>query len=101
MLAVRVTVAAHSLLVLTAHAPHTANTAETIQNWWTQLHGLLKRLHKDGDLIILGLDANAQVGSVPDDSIGEHAPDTENLAGSLMREMANELSLGPRHFCWQ
>ena len=35
--------------------------------------------------IIVGIDANAQVGQYPGDSIGEHAADRETPNGELLR----------------
>ena len=61
MLALRVQLRGCSLLVISGHAPHEGDDAQTKDYWWQRLHGVLSKHSRLGRVIILG-DFNARLG---------------------------------------
>ena len=61
MLALRAQLRGCSLLVISGHAPHEGDDAQTKDYWWQRLHGVLSKHSRLGRVIILG-DFNARLG---------------------------------------
>lgn len=61
MLALRMQLRGCSLLVISGHAPHEGDDAQTKDYWWQRLHGVLSKHSRLGRVIILG-DFNARLG---------------------------------------
>ena len=58
------------IMIVNAHAPHSGNE-DSCKNQWRQRFSHLLRVHCRNLPVILLIDANAQVGSVPCEGIGE------------------------------
>ena len=84
----------HPLLRCTfcvAYAPQSGRDQSDITAWWQAFRTLLST-YRNHDLILLG-DFNAHIGAVETTGIGNYHWDSENLAGSLFREVVEDLQL--------
>ena len=61
------------MLVLVAHAPHSGNDFDTIDQWWLRLARGIPNAYQSWPLILL-CDANADVGQQPSTHIGDFQP---------------------------
>ena len=91
-LAVTVTAPHCTMLCLVAHAPHSGASHCEIREWWDKLHRDVLPFTKDRQCIGF-VDANAQVGSVTDDSVGNHAAALENFSGECFRDWMGRFQL--------
>ena len=82
---VRVSLNGTSLLLGTGHGPHSDNALHEVEQWWKDFQCALRSLWRQEDLVVLGLDANAQTGSVTSQAIGPHAQQEENGPGEVFR----------------
>ena len=85
LLVVRLSLDAKDLLLVTGHAPHSAQPVPTIEAWWDKLSDVLRRHQRATDLPVICVDANAQVGSQPGAAIGCHAAEEENASGQIFK----------------
>ena len=92
-LVIRIQLGALNLLVATGHAPHSAMPDDVIQAWWQRFQQLLSKHRCDSDVVLLGLDANARLGSEESEAVGGHAAEVENLPGKMLRHFAAALNL--------
>ncbi len=90
-LLVLLTIAGIEILLVSAHAPHKAHSAEDITNWWTQFHRTLS-MHSRSRKILLFIDANARVGHA-DPWTGDILDDSFDLAGDKLLHLCQDLSL--------
>ena len=58
-------------VLIAAHAPHSGNTAEELERWWTNLAALIPQKVLDWPILLLA-DANAKVGAETCELIGDH-----------------------------
>ena len=89
VLAVTAEIARTTWLFICAHAPHSGKPKAAIDAWWDHFD-CLPFLAQYAERIILFIDANARVGSVQSDSIGSHAADPEDHAGSRLRQWCDK-----------
>ena len=71
------------LLLCTLHAPHRAVEAGVIQAWWLETNRLLD-VHAQSAVVLLGGDMNAAVGSTPNEEIGSHDADLQDVSGDFL-----------------
>ena len=86
---------AHPALLCTfvaIYGPQSGRSPDEIHLWWKDLLDLLRHRPKGGPLVLLG-DANAHVGSVVSEGIGDLAPEIEDHAGTSLRECCEEMGL--------
>ena len=74
------------------YGPQSGKPSDEIQRWWKDLSMLLRHRPRGGPLVSLG-DANAHVGSVVSEGIGDLAPEIEDIAGTALRACCDELDL--------
>ena len=60
LLVAKIKVADQTVVIISGHCPHSLDTQEVRERWWTQLDDILRRLHTN-DLIICGCDFNARM----------------------------------------
>ena len=80
------------LLCISAHAPHSGCAAAEIQHWWEALAQAPWLKGQKGQVLAF-LDGNAQVGTVQSTAIGGHAADHETVAGTYMRDWADNMGV--------
>ncbi|CAE7762521.1 unnamed protein product [Symbiodinium sp. CCMP2456] len=78
------------ILCVSAHAPHSGHTADSLQAWWRTFEQA-PWLRKHQGRTVLMVDANAQLGSVTSDSVGGHAADDETPNGSFLRSWVDAM----------
>ena len=91
-IAVTITAPCLRAICVAAHAPHSGTPRAEIEKWWQELQSDIAPLAKGRECLCL-FDANAQVGTVTDEAIGEHAASAETVAGTLFREWLNAFAL--------
>ena len=69
------------------HAPHKGYADKDKEDWWRHLCQLLGTHNKSTGTVLL-LDANAAVGEILTDGIGNHEASIEDTNGRLLRELA-------------
>ena len=69
-LLVRVSSSVLRCIVIACHAPHTGNSLDEIEEWWTHLHSQIPAKYDTWPRLLL-TDANACVGHDPTDHIGD------------------------------
>lgn len=74
------------------YGPQSGKPSDEIHRWWKDLSMLLRHRPRGGPLVLLG-DANAHVGSVVSEGIGDLAPEIEDIAGTALRACCDELDL--------
>ena len=77
--------------IISAHAPHNGIDPAIQTNWWNRLRQLA-RSHQHGWPLILLVDANAQIGSIPTTGIGDLHASIEDGNGSSLRHFVAETS---------
>ena len=90
---VRLSLDAADLLLVTGHAPHSAQPTTVISGWWQRLSTVLDQHLRATDLLVICVDANAQVGSHVGAAIGGHAAEEENAGGTIFREFLESRQL--------
>ena len=71
------------LTILVAHAPKpTGQTPCPAQAFWNMCRQALQKRPESSEIVIL-MDANSHVGSIPTEALGPHDEETENPAGEL------------------
>ena len=76
-----------SLTFASVHAPHRAVEAHLLDEWWAETARLCGQ-HSRGSSLILAGDFNASVGSLVSQHISDHALEQEDLAGTLVHDLA-------------
>ena len=76
-------------LIINAHAPHSGIEDSQKAHWWQRFLHLL-RAHRHGLPIILLIDANVQVGSIPCEGIGPLHAGEEDHNGEWLRTLVME-----------
>ena len=89
LLVLRVHDASLKAIVLAGHAPHAAREADLIEAWWTQLRKMLKE-KAPGWPVIGGIDANARLGSLESENIGNFQGTQENEGGRQLHLFCSE-----------
>ena len=79
------------LNVISIYAPQSGRANEEILQWWKELRDIVSK-RPEHPICLLG-DCNAKVGSVMAECVGTFAPDFEDLAGTCLREMCEDLQL--------
>ena len=79
-------------LLVVGHAPHQGRPPADRDQWWRTLRRHITR-YRQGRRLILMLDANAQLGSIPAPGIGSFAAAEEDDAGTSLRELATDEDL--------
>eukprot|EP00435_Cladocopium_sp_Y103_P037818 s2577_g10.t1 len=72
------------LLLVVGHVPCDGGQSAA-HDWWHCLSNSVPSTYRSWPCIML-LDANARVGSLTSDAIGDHQPDDENAAGAVMHQ---------------
>ena len=75
-----------NLLLCVWHAPHSMRPADERTRWWQEAERLLCSFAKSDDEVLLLMDANARVGSMPCQAIGSVGAEKETPNGTLLRE---------------
>lgn len=86
---------AHPALTCTCvviYGPQSGRPTDEIHLWWEDLLAELRQRPKGGPLVLLG-DANAHVGSVVSEGIGDLAPEIEDPAGTSLRACCDEFGM--------
>jgi hypothetical protein len=68
-------------LCVVGHAPHMGYPKDQIQAWWRKLSVYVHK-YGQGLPVVCMLDANAAVGEVLSEHVGDSQPEAENFAGS-------------------
>ena len=68
------------LLVISAHAPTSQASLETITKWWETLDAQVPARLRQWPQILL-VDANARIGSQPSTAVGPHQADEQDAGG--------------------
>ena len=84
------------LLLCTLHAPHRAVEASVIQAWWLETNRLLD-VHAQSAVVLLGGDMNAAVGSTPNEEIGSHDADLQDVSGDFLAALLKAHQLAALH----
>ncbi|CAE7947248.1 ESS2, partial [Symbiodinium sp. KB8] len=79
------------LLFVSLHAPHRGAESHILDSWWLTTRQLLER-HASRGLVFLMGDCNASVGSVTSCAVGDHAADTQDVAGDHLHDILQRLS---------
>ncbi|CAK0870212.1 unnamed protein product, partial [Prorocentrum cordatum] len=84
--------------VLSAHAPIEAAPDPAKRSFWDSMGHRVSwlRFRWPSTYLIIGIDANARVGSVPTDCVGQCMPSVDNHNGSLLRQFLGEAGPGIR-----
>ena len=77
------------LLFVSLHAPHRGAESHILDSWWLTTRQLLER-HASRGLVFLMGDCNASVGSVTSCAVGDHAADTQDVAGDHFCDLKAE-----------
>ena len=91
ILALRYADAEFQALLLCAHAPHEHTEDELREKFWERL-GQVTRGY-DGWPVLVGIDANARVGSCTDPHVGGFAADIENVNGAALHNWLRDAAL--------
>ena len=75
-----------NVLVCVWHAPHSMRPEDDRVRWWQDSERHLRSFVKPDDDIVLLIDANARVGSVPSTAVGSNGCEKETHNGTLFRE---------------
>ena len=75
-----------------AYAPQSGQADDAIQQWWAHLSKLFERIPNDRPVFFMG-DLNSHVGSVESAAVGSLAPDIENVAGTMLRQLCDKHQL--------
>lgn len=67
-------------ILVNTHAPHSGHGEEPLRQHWEQISAVLNKGNTMLPVIFAG-DANAQLGATPNELIGDHGGEKENLAG--------------------
>jgi exonuclease III len=82
------------LHIISAHAPIEAATVVCKEAFWSSLQRVTSSLgSSDANLVLIGIDANARVGELQCEGIGNVAPEDENDNGARLREFLCESGL--------
>jgi hypothetical protein len=60
----RVAIGAKSLLLLVAHGPPSSHMPQEVHEWWGHVTRLALQMRREGEALIVMVDANARIGSV-------------------------------------
>ena len=90
---IRFQVKSWRLLIASLHAPHRANEAHIISDWWKDTRHLLHKFANAAFVIVAG-DVNASVGSFMSPSVGPTAAEPEDLPGQHWHTILRSLE------CW-
>ncbi|CAE7300846.1 unnamed protein product [Symbiodinium sp. CCMP2592] len=86
---VRLKAARLDCFLFSGHAPHSGAPASVADTWWHDTQVLLSK-HVQPDVpLLVGIDANAQLGEIPCAAIGQHAPDPETPNGERLRSFCD------------
>ena len=90
-LVLQLKVAGQSWTVISAHAPSvgTAHTSEDVQSWWKDFSCKFKKWSQ-GSFVVVGIDANAALGTHTSDAVGDHGAEAGNFTGDLFSAMIEE-----------
>lgn len=86
---------AHPALTCTfvvIYGPQSGRSTDDVQLWWDNFLVELRQRPKGGPLVLLG-DANAHVGSIVTEGIGDLAPEIEDHAGTSLRACCDEFGI--------
>eukprot|EP00438_Fugacium_kawagutii_P031296 Skav201234 [mRNA] locus=scaffold4162:233341:238470:+ [translate_table: standard] len=81
-----------ALLFVAGHAPHKGHPDDVKTAWWSTLSSIIARHSNNADVIMF-LDANAALGDVQCDQVGNLDPETEETNGAMLRELAEKHAL--------
>ena len=94
ILALTLQVGPYKLNLVSAHAPTESAEGAVKEDFWQCLQRHVVTYGREGtDLLLIGIDANARVGSVPSSMIGDQQPAGENTNGFVLRTFAEEAGL--------
>lgn len=91
MLFVVMNIAGIEFLVVSAHGPHRAHSADTICMWWEKFRQLLQKIQLQRRTLLF-LDANAHVGPF-DPWVGDIVEDEFDTAGQALLSICRDFSL--------
>ena len=105
----RVVHPALKVIFIAAHAPHTGNEPEVIDEWWATLWNRVPGKYKDLPVIFMG-DANSRVGNMTSRYVHDGGAEQENVGGEAFHKFLmhagvwlpstwKECHQGP-HFTW-
>ena len=80
-------------VAVSAHAPTSFAPKHDIEVFWNELEAVMTKFARPGWPIIMGIDANARVGSVCSSAIGSFDADEEDLSGTSLRCLAEKFDL--------
>ena len=92
LLMIRIQLRGTSLIVVSGHAPHEADTAENKDEWWSMLDGEMKKHSRSGRPILLG-DFNARVGNHEGQVVGSLGDAEFNDNGERLMAFCSEHQL--------
>ena len=79
-------------LIVVAHAPTSGRPLEDRQSWWAATRAAIAQATRPGDSVVTLIDANARVGSITSDFVGEFAAAAETENGSELHHYLAETS---------
>ena len=79
-------------IFIAAHAPHTGHTDDEVKEWWQRLGSLIPAKYDDWPRVLL-CDANARIGSIPDECVGDFQAEVENSKSEAFRTFVSEQGL--------
>ncbi len=85
--------AGHRFLCVVAHAPTAMAPVDAIVAWWAHLTASRAEARREGDLVVMLLDANSRVGSTTSFAAGPVAAEKESASGFCLHELLLHLGL--------
>lgn len=85
ILAVKVDAPFMRAIVISAHAPTSQSSSNTISDWWKELAKVVPAKYSAWPKFVL-VDANARIGSEVTRSVGDHQPDDQDPSGEAFHE---------------
>ena len=79
--------------IIVIYAPQSGRAEQEIRAWWADLVKIIHSRPPGGPITMLG-DANAHLGSVTSQAVGDLSPDIEDCAGAALRAFCSTFDLG-------
>lgn len=92
MRTITLTVGRMRIGVLTGQAP-TSGKPKRVRGWWRRFQRVALALRSATPLVLLAMDANARVGSLPNAAIGDLHPECQDTGGACLLELADVLGV--------